>query len=167
MLVRRDISMDELRVKCTQAESGMLAVLDACDEPRVPSMLRPLTPSVSCLYQGDAEINFGHEAPYLAYATPALFDWVYENLWLAPWGILLASSSTFSEVRQHLRRYVLVKNAQGSEMFFRFYDPRVLPMFLPTCPASEAAKFFGPIDQFYVTRRDGTLESLAWDSASR
>lgn len=158
--------MDELRVQCKRPDSGIFAVLDACDEPRVPSMARNHSPEISCLYQGEAEINFGHEAPYLSPATPALLEWVHENLWLDPWGILLASSSTFDEVRQHLRRYILVKNAQGREMFFRFYDPRVLPMFLVTCADGDAAKFFGPIDRFYVTRRDGSIESLAWQSGA-
>jgi len=47
-----------------------------------------------------------------------------------------------------------VQTEDGRELYFRFYDPRVLRIFLPTCNAEEAATFFGPVRQFLVEAQD-------------
>jgi hypothetical protein len=43
-------------------------------------------------------------------------------------------------------------------MLFRYYDPRVLRAFLPTCTLEEANTFFGPVDAFVAEGHAG--ESL-------
>ena len=47
-----------------------------------------------------------------------------------------------------------MKAEDGRELYFRFYDPRVLRIFLPTCNAAETATFFGPVGQFLVEAQD-------------
>jgi hypothetical protein len=44
----------------------------------------------------------------------------------------------------------MVEDARGKEMYFRFYDPRVLRVFLPTCTAQEAQDFFGPSKHYVM-----------------
>ncbi|MCF6281484.1 MAG: DUF4123 domain-containing protein [Candidatus Polarisedimenticolaceae bacterium] len=39
---------------------------------------------------------------------------------------------------------------------FRFYDPRVLRLYLPTCTGNEAKQFFGPIPQIIVEAENST-----------
>jgi len=43
-----------------------------------------------------------------------------------------------------------VQDAKGKDMYFRFYDPRVLRVFLPTCTPEELSDFFGPIAGFLI-----------------
>jgi hypothetical protein len=43
-----------------------------------------------------------------------------------------------------------VKTEDGKELYFRFYDPRVLRVFLPTCSPRETTGFFGPIKSFLL-----------------
>lgn len=45
----------------------------------------------------------------------------------------------------HLREVFISRDENGQEYFFRFYDPRVLRSFLPTCQSEELREFFGPI----------------------
>jgi hypothetical protein len=40
-------------------------------------------------------------------------------------------------------------------MTFRFYDPRVITKFLPTCNAEELQTFFGKVDTFFAETEDG------------
>jgi hypothetical protein len=54
------------------------------------------------------------------------------------------------QVRAHLRQFLLVQDERGNQQYFRFYDPRVLRVYLPTCDAAETQQFFGPIDRFIV-----------------
>ena len=36
----------------------------------------------------------------------------------------------------------------GTPLYFRYYDPRVLRIFLPTCSAAQLKQMFGPVDAF-------------------
>ena len=38
----------------------------------------------------------------------------------------------------------------GEEVYFRFYDPRVLRVFLPTCSVRQKAELFGEIRSFLL-----------------
>jgi hypothetical protein len=140
------------------AESGRLyAILDACDEPRVLQRVRELgNDRAVSLYRGWAERDYTAIAPYLARIDRATLDWIIANLWKDPWGILLVSGSDLSSLRTHLRRYLLVTRPDGQQVYFRFYDPRVLPVFLLSADPREAAQFFGPISEFWVTGEDGS-----------
>src|SRR5947209_7089547 len=46
---------------------------------------------------------------------------------------------------KHFRHFLLVETEDGKLLYFRFYDPRVLRAFLPTCNSDESSEFFGPI----------------------
>jgi hypothetical protein len=85
-------------------------------------------------------------APYL---IPIPLDSQYLESWTDHWGknvgIFLTSSATPDRLLRHLREIFVVKDEGGQEYFFRFYDPRVLRVFLPTCTLQEAKEFFGPI----------------------
>ncbi len=52
----------------------------------------------------------------------------------------------------------VVEIEQGKSLLFRFYDPRALRVFLPTCSAQEVRQFFGPVASFHV--EDESPESL-------
>ena len=57
-------------------------------------------------------------------------------------------------MRQHFRNLVNVYNEQGNPMIFRFYDPRVLNSFLPTCDAEQLEKMFENIEFFFAETDD-------------
>jgi hypothetical protein len=40
-------------------------------------------------------------------------------------------------------------------MLFRYYDPRVLRSYLPTCTPEELAQVFGPIHSFVMESAEG------------
>jgi hypothetical protein len=49
-------------------------------------------------------------------------------------------------------------------LFFRFYDPRVMRNYLPTCPPAQLAEFFGPVD-FYIAEAEEPARANAWSIA--
>jgi hypothetical protein len=65
-------------------------------------------------------------------------------------GQLLHQRQGLAEVRKHFRHFLMVKLADGRDAYFRFYDPRVLRAYLPSCNAAEAAQFFGPVRRYLV-----------------
>jgi len=46
-------------------------------------------------------------------------------------------------------------------LFFRFYDPRVMRGYLPTCSPKQLAEFFGPVD-FYIAEGEAPARAHAW-----
>jgi hypothetical protein len=89
-------------------------------------------------------------APYLFSLEEELKDWYEENGWGQAWGMVVIPSGDFEECRRHFRKFLKVKTEDGKELYFRFYDPRVLKIFLPTCDRSQLLEFFGPVKYFIV-----------------
>jgi hypothetical protein len=70
--------------------------------------------------------------------------------WGNSWGVFLKSDATPRELRKHFRQFLMVQLADGEEVYFRFYDPRVLRVFLPTCTQPESEQFLGPVQSLVI-----------------
>jgi hypothetical protein len=133
----------------SESESNTFAVLDGAS---IPGLLEQLyaepKPEYVCLYRGELEPDIAEVAPYLARLEPThpFTAWLFAEGWGRHWGIFALSRSGLKAVRTHLRKFLKVKDAEGRQLHFRYYDPRVLRLFLPACTAQELADFFGPMD---------------------
>lgn len=104
-----------------------------------------------CLYAGSAEESLSHVAPYLfLLQNPALTDWLLTEGWGQAWGVVVISEAEPLPLYQHLKRFLYVRSEAGPALYFRFYDPRALRLFLPTCDAEQLQTFFGPVRYFLV-----------------
>lgn len=128
------------------------AIIGACDEPKVPPKIYEVGEERAvCLYRGEAEAEYSDIAPFLAHVDDFLLAWIIENLWTKPWGIFAITRGELNKLRTHFRKFLIVKDPDGEEMYFRYYDPRILKAFLPACNDDELHKFFGPFEAFGVT----------------
>jgi hypothetical protein len=50
---------------------------------------------------------------------------------------------------EHFRDFVYQK-IDGRECYFRFWDPRVLKKFFPSCTPTQLQMFFGPVQSFFM-----------------
>jgi len=118
----------------------------------------------SSLYAGEAEKKLEEFAPYLYHIpdgceTEAHFRKAGKGL---SWGIMLETEWPFEELKTHLRRFLRVKMESGETMYFRFYDPRVLRIFLPTCDQDQLLTFFGRIRSFWTENESGEEMTRWW-----
>lgn len=60
-------------------------------------------------------------------------------------GIVLITPVSTHLLLSHLHELFRVTDEKDHRYYFRFYDPRVLRVYLPTCTPLEAEEFFGPI----------------------
>jgi hypothetical protein len=114
---------------------------------------------IRTLFVGETAQYIKEVAPYLVPIDPG---GEYLNLWAQRWGknvgVFLTTSADLHQLWRHLREIFVVEDETGQEYFFRFYDPRVLRAYLPTCTADEAKEFFGPIGAFLSEgSKPGTL----------
>jgi Domain of unknown function (DUF4123) len=91
-------------------------------------------------------------APYLYEITgnKEFLAWFEKEGLGKSWGILLQTEWNFEATYDHFRRFLKVKTEDDKQLIFRFYDPRVLKLFLPTCDASQLKDFFGKVDCFFI-----------------
>jgi hypothetical protein len=117
-----------------------------------------------CLYQGKSSEDLEFVAPYLVRYIPGspFAEWLYQNSMGESWGVFIQTVLPFEEIYRHLRKFLLVNTEDGKELYFRFYDPRVLRIFLPTCSSSQLKLFFGPINSFIVESETKGVFSKYW-----
>jgi hypothetical protein len=130
----------------------LFMLLDSAHDERIYSRLMELGEAshARSLYQGDIGESLAHVSPYLLALRKDLPEcrWFAEAGFGQNWGLFIIAPVPFDELRRHLRKFNIVYRENGTPLVFRFYDPRVLRRFLPTCTPDELRRFFGPIESF-------------------
>ena len=94
----------------------------------------------------------GQVAPYLvALQRDHRFTaWIVEQGWGCNWGIYAKADAKlgFQYIRKHFRTFLKVEGPAGKSIYFRYYDPRVLRTYLPTCNDLELSQVFGPVQEY-------------------
>jgi hypothetical protein len=143
---------------------SLYALLDAAREPRVVSFLEGLPETSDSLYEGEKAVELAPYAPYLVEIpgdSPLAGD-LGATAFGKSYCVFLTAWASFEDVRKHFRHFLMVETEDGKEVYFRFYDPRVLRVFLPSCTPEEAKRFFGPIRSFWVEAREPGTLSRFW-----
>jgi hypothetical protein len=133
------------------------AVVDggACEE--LLDKLAEFDPECVCLYAGELEPDVAEVAPYLIALRPAeaFTEWYLGNCFGQNWGIFARSPESLRSLRKHLRSLLLVKAPDAKTLYFRYYDPRVLSIFLPTTSANEREVLFGIVSAYLCDTGQG------------
>lgn len=135
----------------------LFAVLDGARSPRIHPMVLGSPRPFECLYRGELDPLLAEVAPYLVELEAESF-WTRQLLtegWGRSWGIFLEAAAPIATLQRHLRSFAKVKDESGRTLVFRYYDPRVLRVYLPTTNAAEARTLTGPIGRFLLESRDG------------
>ena len=128
------------------------AIVDGARDRRIWSMLRNSPMTYSCLYTGTIARELEMAAPHLVQLEyrDAHSRELIQSAWGNSWGVFLKCDATLDAVRRHFRQFLSVRDASGRLLVFRYYDPRVLRVYLPTCRAHELRTVFGPIECFWI-----------------
>ena len=132
------------------------AILDGASVPDIRMRLHETQPEHVCLYRGELKPDMEEVAPYLVKLEPGtkFTDSVIQEGWGKHWGVFAVSSVDLDFLRRHFRAFLVVHNSDAKPMLFRYYDPRVLRVFLPTCTEDELRKFFGPVGRYIMEAED-------------
>jgi hypothetical protein len=148
-----------------EVNQPLYALLDAARDRRIKPMLERHGAPYHSLYEGKQGEELSDFAPYLVrlYPDSPMIGELIAHAWGNSWGVYLRCSLSILEVRRHFRHFLMVKDELGEEFYFRYYDPRVLRVFLPTCTREQRLEFFGPIECFLMEddQRERVLEFTA------
>jgi len=133
-------------------ELNVFAVLDGASIPDLLDQLYEQQPEHVCLYRGELEPDMAEVAPYLVRLEPGsdFTDWLIEKGWGRHWGIFALSGESLRAMRNHFRAFLIVYTPENKPVHFRYYDPRVMRIYLPTCNSKELDTVFGPVDEFLL-----------------
>jgi hypothetical protein len=154
---------DALWPETAPASEKLFAVLDGARDSRVFGAVDASYQDKYCLYSGqkrwpgdDLSWDLVGISPYLVEMEKGtdLTHFVLRHGWCEHWGIFCRSDDGIGTLRNHFRGLLIVSNESRRRMLFRFYDPRVLRQYLPTCTAAELRTIFGPVNAFVVAGED-------------
>lgn len=130
----------------------LYAILDAARDTRIHSRFVENRVSALSLFRGDKALELATVAPYLValQRDADLTEWFFQYGWGNSWGIIIEASVGLSDLKRHFQNFIMVYDDTGKPVYFRFYDPRVFRVYLPTCNAAELETIFGPVNAYYV-----------------
>jgi len=137
-------------------ELSVFALLDGASVDGLVKMLWEHQPEHVCLYRGELEPDMAEVAPYLIRLEPdaEFTEWVLTRGWGNHWGIFAVTDADLRALRRHFRTFTMVRDPDGKLLYFRYYDPRVLRVYLPTCNEEEMAIVFGPVAHYLLEDED-------------
>lgn len=134
-------------------------VLDGARDPFIAWLVRAGALEHACLYTGALSARLQAAAPYIIHLAPqaALTATLLRRGWGNSWGFLtvVPAHVGLNQQRLHFKKLLRVRDEAGTELHFRYYDPRVLRTYLPTCTQDELRQFFGAVPRIVVESADG------------
>src|SRR5687767_6625481 len=154
--------LDRLWPAGMSARTNVFAIVDGARNARIYGAVDGTRLEKQCLFSGTLPWQLQMTAPYLVQLEREnrLTAFLIDNGWGDSWGIFLRSETSFDLLRKHLRGFLRVRDEGGRRLLFRFYDPRVLRIYLPTCWPKELETLFGPVDCYLVEGEDGAAEMI-------
>jgi hypothetical protein len=156
------LARSELALAALDRDPGPLfALVDASRDDRVLELLRQSVEMYRSLYDGAEGETMAEAAPYLVAVPPGsnLRAALLREGWGRRWLTLLRSPRPLLELRRHLRKFLMAELEGGEDpVYFRFYDPEVLRVYMQTCDAADRKPWFdGVIEAFHVEDPDADL----------
>ncbi|HWC99974.1 MAG TPA: DUF4123 domain-containing protein [Candidatus Sulfopaludibacter sp.] len=138
------------------ARTLVCAIVDSARDDRIYGAVDFTRMQKECLYAGDLPWQLQMTAPYLVELTrdDRLTKMLLQTGWGESWCSYVRTQTGFKQLRRHLRQFLRVRSEDGQRLVFRYYDPRVLRVYLPTCRPGELETFFGPIESFITEGED-------------
>lgn len=135
---------------------NVYVILDAARNPKVYPGVKSCALQWTSLYLGKIPTELEEVAPYLVKLSKndPFTRTVIEEGWTDHWGIYMWAPSELIELRQHFRKFLMVKDENGKDLVFRYYDPRVFRTYVPTCTSAELESIFGPVHDFILAGQD-------------
>jgi pSer/pThr/pTyr-binding forkhead associated (FHA) protein len=168
LAARKEQAIHALRGEGGGQGGARFAVLDTARSERILVLLKESVEACRSLYEGLEGDALAHVAPYLVELPPGsgLLERLVREGWEKRWGIFIDFDGSFKELRRHLRRLLIVGDAESRQSYyFRFYDPVVLRAFLPSCSVKQRTEMFGEIRSFFTEGDAGEVVRHAGEVA--
>lgn len=113
---------------------SLYALVDGAHEPFIHRRILLSGGTYRCLYRGHLSSSHQEMAPYLVLldAARTTTQWILEEGIPNHWVSFFAATHDIDFLQNHFRKFLTVQREDGRKLYFRFYDPRVIPLFAGT-----------------------------------
>ena len=154
MLSERAIVEFEDLITPPDDDMKLYGIIDGASVPEFLELAEQSPGQHACLFAGTLAPEVEKVAPHLVELVPnsELAGRWWRKGWGEHWGIMvhIPAKWSFDDVRRWFRTFLRVQLPDGRYVLFRYYDPRVLRKYLPTCTAEETAAIFGPVTAYFT-----------------
>jgi hypothetical protein len=136
--------------------AALYGLVDPARDDRIYPLVKKV-PQHRCLFGGPLDPAKERTAPHIVgldAASEFKDAWLQEG-WGQSWGIMCYAPQSLAEVRRHFRNFLQAMLPDRRVALFRFYDPRIWRVYLPTCNADELAQWFRTVEEFIAEAPDG------------
>ncbi len=147
------MDIDTLHAQLFDSGYEVYTVIDGASAPVLLGKLAEYEPQHTCLFRGELSIEMAEVAPYLVKLEPDddFTNWLLEYATEYPCCIFTQTESNFLVLRKHFRSFLRVQSPEGETLHFRYYDPRVLSVYLPSCDKEDSKILYADvIEQFLL-----------------
>ncbi|MBO1319678.1 DUF4123 domain-containing protein [Acanthopleuribacter pedis] len=112
----------------------LYALVDGAHEPFIHRRILLSGGTYRCLYRGHLSETVQEIAPYLVLLQSGrtTTEWIIEEGIPNHWASFFASVHDIDFLQRHFRKFLTVQREDGQKLYFRFYDPRVIPLIAET-----------------------------------
>ena len=156
------MTKEKLEQLLFDGRTNAFALLDAAALENLRMHFFEMNPPHYCLFRGELAPDMAENAPYLVGLVRGerFTDWLLSQKAGNHYGVYAKSRQSLIEMRRHFRDLLTVHDEAGKPMIFRYYDPRVLSQFLPTCAAIELNAIFGSVESYIAETENGDNYSV-------
>jgi len=163
------ISFEEFAVLLRTAasiEKNVYAIFDAAADDSIYPLLIKSDWEYRCLFKSGVHFEGKSMSEPLASTAPYLVKLNAEKMQVERLinerigkhqFIILKSGALTKELADHCSNMLRVMDEDGKVIGFRYYDPRILRVYIPTCTEEEKTLFFGPVETFWVESDDNEV----------
>jgi len=140
-----------------ETDGNIYGIIDTATSPLIYPKLAESNNRNACLLVGEQAQKLAAVAPYLVQLgeNDPLSQWLFNQGWGKSWCIFAESTAPFVQLRNHFRSFYRVTDDMGKQLFFRYFDPRVLRVFFPTCDPQQLCNMFGPVHRYALEAEAG------------
>jgi hypothetical protein len=139
---------------------SMYAIVDTAQDSLLYGKIRFSPGLKKCLFVSNVHYSGTHLSKELAAVAPYLiafdpddpfFIELLQTGWGKNWFVFILSNTDFEIIAKHCSENLLAQTSDGRILQFRYYDPRILRIYIPTCTVEESTLFFGPMQHFCLS----------------
>jgi Domain of unknown function (DUF4123) len=149
--------VDALMQIFAQLPGRSYALLDAARSRNLLMWINQCGMRSQSLYAGTSAITLREQAPYLVELnldSPAM-EMLLEHGWGKSLGLFVNSHAAFDALRITLKKKLVVRDAKGRRLYFRFYDPRVARTFITATALDGLRHYFeGGLEAYVIEAFD-------------
>ncbi len=149
-----EVNINALQEQLFKSRHNVYAVIDGASLPNLLAKLEEHEPKNTCLFRGELPFDLAEAAPYLVKLEKdnKFSDWLLNESVEEPCCIYAQTTviGDFIQLRKHFRSFLRVKAPEDKNLLFRYYDPRVMKTYLPTCTPEDNEIIFNGIESYLI-----------------